>query len=72
MLGGLVSELLARWTQVQKGPGSNRSRDAESKANCSHPLCLCSPSSKIGVALLRVARVTTGLVKSNGSLPPGL
>ena len=26
--GGLVAERLARWTQAQKGPGSNRSRDA--------------------------------------------
>ena len=27
-LGGLVAEWLACWTQAQKGPGSNRSRDA--------------------------------------------
>jgi len=26
--GGSVAEWLARWTQAQKGPGSNRSRDA--------------------------------------------
>ena len=26
--GGWVAEWLARWTQAQKGPGSNRSRDA--------------------------------------------
>jgi len=26
--GGSVAEWLACWTQVQKGPGSNRSRDA--------------------------------------------
>jgi len=26
--GGLVAEWLACWTQAQKGPGSNRSRDA--------------------------------------------
>jgi len=26
--GGSVAEWLAYWTQVQKGPGSNRSRDA--------------------------------------------
>ena len=25
---GLVAEWLACWTQAQKGPGSNRSRDA--------------------------------------------
>ena len=37
-----------------------------------HPLCVCSPSSKLVAALLRVARVTAGLAESNGSLPPGL
>jgi len=26
--GGWVAEWLACWTQAQKGPGSNRSRDA--------------------------------------------
>ena len=29
-------------------------------------------AAKLVAALLRVARVTTGLVESNGSLPPGL
>ena len=29
-------------------------------------------AAKLAVALLRVARVTAGLAKSNGSLPPGL
>jgi len=28
MAGGSVAEWLACWTQAQKGPGSNRSRDA--------------------------------------------
>jgi len=28
VLGGSVAEWLACWTQAQKGPGSNRSRDA--------------------------------------------
>ena len=27
-MGGSVAEWLACWTPVQKGPGSNRSRDA--------------------------------------------
>jgi len=31
-----------------------------------------SPSSKVGTALLRVARITAGLAENNGSLPPGL
>jgi len=43
------NEWLACWTHAQKGPGSNRSRDA----NCSHPLCLCPPSSKIGSSPLK-------------------
>jgi len=28
VVGGSVAEWLACWTQAQKGPGSNRSRDA--------------------------------------------
>jgi len=28
LVGGSVAEWLACWTQAQKGPGSNRSRDA--------------------------------------------
>jgi len=51
-----VAKWLACWTQAQKGPGSNRSRDAvglQAVTNCSHPLCLCSPSSKIGSSPLK-------------------
>ena len=48
-LGGSVAECLACWTQARKGVGSNRSRDAL----CSHPLCLCSPSSEIGSSPLK-------------------
>jgi len=58
--GGSVAEWLACWTQAQMGPGSNRSRDAvglQSWANYSHPLCLCSPSSKIGSSPLKGCRV---------------
>ena len=54
--GGLLAEWLACWTQAQKGLSSNRSRGAvgwQSWANCSHPLCLCSPSSKIGSSPLK-------------------
>jgi len=57
ILGGFVAEWLACWTQAQSG---------------THPSCLCSPSSKIVAALLRVAGVTAGPAESNGSLPPGL
>jgi len=28
VVGKVVAEWLVRWTQTQKGPGSNRSRDA--------------------------------------------
>jgi len=36
------------------------------------PMCLCSPSSKIGSSHLEGCGVTAGLAESNGSLPPGL
>ena len=39
---------------------------------CSHPSCLCPPSSEIGTSLLRVARLTAWLAESDGSLLPGL
>jgi len=48
-MGGSVAEWLACWTQARKGLGSHCSRDA----NCSHPLCLCLPSSKIGSSPLK-------------------
>jgi len=52
--GGSVAEWLACWTQAQMGLGSDRSRDAVgSWANCSHPLCLCSPSNEIGSSPLK-------------------
>jgi len=38
-----------------------------------HTHCACvHQAAKLVAALLRVARVTAGLVESNGSLPPGL
>jgi len=63
-----VAEWLACWTQAQKGPGSNHSRDA----NCSHPSSSVHQAAKLVAALLRVAGVTAGLAESNGNLPPGL
>ena len=57
--GGSVAEWLACWTQAQNGLDSNRSHDAvgyQSLANYSHPLCLCSPSSKIGSSPLKGCR----------------
>ena len=71
--GGSVAEWLACWTQAQKGLGSNCSRDAVTvtvtvtavtgnslKANCSHPSCLCSPSSEFGSSPLKVCKVNSG------------
>ena len=51
---------------------SRRCRVAVFWANCSHPLCHCSPSSKVGSSPLKGCGVTAALAESNGSLPPGL
>jgi len=68
-LGGSVAEWLACWTQAQKGLGSNRSRDADSNSLRqifhTHPASV-HQAAKLVAALLRVARVTAGLVESNG------
>jgi len=63
--GGSVAEWLACWTKAQKGPGSNRSRDAVGQASVHQ-------AAKLVAAILRVAGVTAGLTESNGSLPSGL
>jgi len=64
------------WTQVQKGPGSNRSRDALSGNSLGQTVYTHRASvhqaAKLVAALLRVARVTAGLAESIGSLPLGL
>jgi len=61
------AEWLACWTQAQKGPGSNRSCKLLTPT-----VPLFTKAEKFVAALLRVAGVTAGLAKSNGSLPPGL
>ena len=69
------AEWSACWTQAPKGPGSNRNSDAvgqQSWANCSHPSCLCSPSSKTGSSPLKGCRGNCRPAESNGILPPGL
>jgi len=74
-MGGSVAEWLACWTQAQKGLGSNRSRDAvgDSLSQTVHIYCASvHQAEKLVAALLRVAGVTGGLAKSNGSPPPGL
>ena len=77
-MGGSVAEWLACWTQVQKGPGSNRSRDAVGVSGNSlrqtvHTDCASVyQAAKLVAAFLRVAWATAGLAESNGSLLPGL
>jgi len=70
---GSVAEWLACWTQAQKGPRSNRSRDAVGLRQTVHTHCASvHQAAKLVAALLRVAGVTVGLAESKGSLPPGL
>ena len=74
---GSVAEWLACWTQVQYGPGSNRSLDTTLSGNSLRQTVHTHRASvyqaaKLVAALLTVARVTAGLAESSGSLPPGL
>jgi len=72
----LVAEWLACWTQAQKGAwvqiaaatlsGNSLRQTVHTRRASVHQ------AAKLVAALLRVARVTTGLAESNGSLPPGL
>jgi len=58
--------------ETAEGPGSNRGRDAV-LGNLFTPIVpLFTKQQNLVAALLRVAGVTAGLAKSNGSLPPGL
>ena len=71
----IQAEWLACWTQAQKGPGSNRSRDAvgNSLRQTVHTQCASvHQAAKVVAALLRVAGVTANLAESNGSLKTGL
>jgi len=71
--GGSVAEWLACWTQAQKDPGSNRSRNAVGPRQTVHTHCASvHEAAKLVAALLRVARVTASLAESNDSLQPGL
>ena len=60
---------------VAQGPDSNRGRDSVGNSLrqtvYSHR-AFVHQAAKLVAALLRVARVTSGLVESNSSLPPGL
>jgi len=71
----MVAELLACWTQAQKGQvqiaaamlsGNSLRQTVHTHRASVHQ------AAKLVAALLRVSRVTVGLVESNGSLPPGL
>jgi len=74
-MGGSVAEWLACWSQAQKGPGSNRSRDAvgNSLRQTVHTHCASvHQAAKLAAALLRVAGVTAVRAESNSSLPSSL
>ena len=73
--GGSVAEWLACWTQAQRAQvqiaaatlsGNSLRQTVHTYRASVHQ------TAKFVAALLRVAGVTAGLVKSNGSLPPGL
>ena len=75
LLGGLVVEWFACWTQAQKArvqiaaatlSGNSLRQTVHTYRTAVHQ------AAKLVAALLRVARVTAGLAESNGSLPPGL
>ena len=76
IVGGSVAGWLACWTQAQKGPGSKIPATTLSGNSLKQTVYTHRASvhraAKLVAALLRVARVTAGLVESNGSLPPGL
>jgi len=69
--GLLGSRVVSVLNSGAEGPGfKSQSRRCQTRPNCSHPPCLCSPkAAKLVAAVLRVARVTAGLAESNGSLP---
>ena len=73
---GSVAEWIACWTQAQKALGSNRGAATLSGNSLRQTVhthrASAHQAEKLAAALLRVARVTAGLVESNGSLPPGL
>jgi len=74
-MGGSIAEWLACWTQAQKAwvqiavamlSGNSLRQTVHIHRASVHQ------AAKLVATLLRVAGVTAGLVKSNGSLPPGL
>jgi len=66
-LGGQVVSVLDSGAE---GPGF-KLQPRRCRVNCSHPLCLCTPSSKICSSPLEGCGGNCSLAVSNGSLPPG-
>ena len=59
-------------SEQQWGLGSNRSRDLRETVHTHRASIHQAVKLVAALLVLRVARVTTGLAESNGSLPPGL
>jgi len=74
-LGGSVAEWLACWTHTQKAgvqiAAATLSGNSLRQTVYTHCASVYQ-AAKLEAALLKVAGVTAGLAKSNGSLPPGL
>jgi len=74
-LGGSIAEWLARWTQAQKAwvqiSAATLSGNSLRQTVHTHRASV-HQAAKLVAGLLRVVRVTAGLVESNGSLQPGL
>ena len=72
---GSVAECLACWTQAQQGwvqmAAVTLSVNSFRQTVHTHRASV-HQAAKLVAAFLRVAKVTAGLVESNGSLPPGL
>jgi len=74
-LGGSVAEWLACWTEAQKARVqiAAATLSGNSLRQTVHTHCASvHEAAKLVAALLRIARVTAGMVESNGSLPSGL
>jgi len=73
--GGSVAERLACWTQAQRTwihiAAATLSGNSLRQTVHTHRAYV-RQAVKLIAALLKVARVSAGLVESNGSLPPGL
>ena len=73
--GRSVAEWLACWTPEQKAwvQIAAMTLSGSSLRQTVHAHCASiHQTEKLVAAILRVARVTSGLAESNGSLPPGL